>query len=213
VISRWSGGGAPSASRAKLFNALLLSLRGSACCYQGEELGLTQAELPDDALRDPYGIAFWPTFKGRDGCRTPMPWTECEEASGFSTGKPWLPIPQEHRALAVDRQEAAQDSVLNSYRRFVRWRQGQPALRSGSIRLADSPDGTLCLIREHAGDSLVACFNFGAAARVIRIPEARRVEPLAGHGFADCEIASGTVTIPAHGAFFAKLHSGPAAHA
>jgi alpha-glucosidase len=213
VISRWSDGGGPSASRAKLFNALLLSLRGSACCYQGEELGLTQSEVPDEALQDPYGMAFWPTFKGRDGCRTPMPWTEREQASGFSTGKPWLPIPPEHRALAVDRQEAAQDSVLNSYRRFVHWRRDLPALRSGSIRLADSPDGTLCLIREHAGETLVACFNFSAASCAVRIPEARRIEPLAGHGFAPCEIAAGAVTIPAHGAFFANLDNGPAGHA
>jgi alpha-glucosidase len=213
VISRWSGGGGPSASRAKLFNALLLSLRGSVCCYQGEELGLTQAEVPDEALQDPYGIAFWPTFKGRDGCRTPMPWTECASGAGFSTGKPWLPIPPEHRALAVDCQEAAPDSVLNSYRRFVHWRRDLPALRSGSIRLADSPDGTLCLIREHAGETLVACFNFSTASCAIRIPEARRVEPLAGHGFAPCEFAAGAVTIPAHGAFFANLHNGPAGHA
>ena len=53
-----------SAARAKLFNALLLSLRGTACSYQGEELGLTQAELPDAVLQDPYGLAFWPDVQG-----------------------------------------------------------------------------------------------------------------------------------------------------
>jgi hypothetical protein len=60
---------------------------------------------------------------------------------------------------------------------------------------------------------LVACFNFSTAACAIRMPEARRIEPLAGHGFAPCEIAAGAVTIPAHGAFFANLHNGPAGHA
>jgi alpha-glucosidase len=210
VISRWSGGGAPSASRAKLFNALLLSLRGSVCCYQGEELGLTQAEVPDEALQDPYGIAFWPTFKGRDGCRTPMPWVERGETCGFSTGKPWLPIPPEHRACAVDRQEATKDSVLNAYRTFVRWRRNQPALKSGSIQLSDSPVGSLCLIREHAGRSLLVCFNFGASACEISISDGRRVEALSGHGFAACEYSKGVVTIPANGAYFAELHDGRA---
>jgi len=211
VASRWSDGTA-SAERAKLFNALLLSLKGSACCYQGEELGLTQAVLPDDALQDPYGIAFWPTFKGRDGCRTPMPWTEQGEAAGFSSGRPWLPIPAEHRALAVDRQDAAKDSVLNAYRAFVHWRRGQPILRNGSIRLADSPDGSLCLIREHAGETLLACFNFGATVCAFRIPGASCVEPLSGHGFAACGLAGGVVTIPAHGVFFASLHNGSTLH-
>ena len=56
--------------------ALLMSLRGSVCLYQGEELGLTEAELAFEDLQDPYGIRFWPEFKGRDGCRTPMVWEQ-----------------------------------------------------------------------------------------------------------------------------------------
>ena len=51
-----------------------MSLRGSVCLYQGEELGLTEADLAFEDLQDPYGIRFWPEFKGRDGCRTPMVW-------------------------------------------------------------------------------------------------------------------------------------------
>lgn len=209
VASRWASGAARD-PLAKLFNALLLSLKGSACCYQGEELGLPQADLPDDALQDPYGIAFWPTFKGRDGCRTPMPWAEKDHACGFSSGTPWLPIPPEHRALSVDRQDAARDSVLNAYRRFVHWRRTQPALRSGGLRLATSPDNTLGFIREHAGQSLFACFNFGGEPRAVSIPEAGRLEPLSGHGFAPCVFAAGVVTIPPYGACFANLHNGHA---
>ena len=40
--------------------ALLCALRGSVCVFQGEELGLGEADVPFEALRDPYGIAFWP---------------------------------------------------------------------------------------------------------------------------------------------------------
>jgi alpha-glucosidase len=60
---------------AKVLMAAVLSLRGGACVYQGEELGLTEAEIDFADLRDPWGIEFWPDFKGRDGCRTPMPWS------------------------------------------------------------------------------------------------------------------------------------------
>jgi glycosidase len=58
---------------------------------------------PED-IRDPYGMAFWPLFQGRNGCRTPMPWSDTDATSGFSGGKPWLPIPAEHRDNAVDKQ-------------------------------------------------------------------------------------------------------------
>ena len=74
VASRW-GAGKPMPLFAKTLFALLTSLRGTAFVYQGEELGLPQADVPFEALRDPDGIAFWPAYKGRDGCRTPMPWT------------------------------------------------------------------------------------------------------------------------------------------
>src|SRR4051794_24361211 len=87
----------PDPAFARLLMALLLSLRGSVCLYQGEELGLTEADLREADLRDPFGIAYWPEFRGRDGSRTPMPW--CAEAphAGFTTGdRPWLPVPPAH---------------------------------------------------------------------------------------------------------------------
>ena len=92
VISRWGGADAPP-ELAKCLGALLGSLRGSICLYQGEELGLPEADVPLEVMQDPYGIEFWPDFKGRDGCRTPMPWTgDVEDLGGFSAGDAWLPL-------------------------------------------------------------------------------------------------------------------------
>jgi alpha-glucosidase len=208
VASRWSDG-TGGAARAKLFNALLLSLRGTACSYQGEELGLTQAELSDAVLQDPYGLAFFPMFKGRDGCRTPMPWNDREHACGFTDGRPWLPIPPEHHSLSANLQETAPDSVLNAYRTFVRWRRGLPALLRGAIRLFESREGTLVFLREQDDSAVLACFNFGATPAEVRIPVPGVVEPLAGHGFRPCEIAGDAVTVPPHGAFFAGVSAEP----
>ena len=81
--------------------ALLLSLEGSICIYQGEELGQTETELEFYELTDPQGIRFWPEHKGRDGCRTPMVWDAAEPNAGFSTGRPWLPIKAPQAARAV----------------------------------------------------------------------------------------------------------------
>ena len=78
--TRWS----LDAAQLRVYLALLLSLRGSVCLYQGEELGLTEAYVPYEDLQDPYGKRFWPKFRGRDGCRTPMVWLErhtCTAAS------------------------------------------------------------------------------------------------------------------------------------
>ena len=93
VVSRW-GRSAPYLPHfATQLTALICALRGSVCVFQGEELGLGEADVPYESLRDPYGIAFWPAFKGRDGCRTPMPW-DSSERGGFSSAKPWLPVPR-----------------------------------------------------------------------------------------------------------------------
>jgi alpha-glucosidase len=208
VVSRWSNGTARSGA-AKLFNALLLSLRGSACTYQGEELGLTQAELPDALLQDPYGRAFWPAFKGRDGCRTPMPWDDGAPACGFTAGEPWLPVPPEHAPLAVNRQEADPDSVLQAYRRFLRWRRGMPALVRGGMRLHDAPEGALCIERDHPDGAMLACFNFNPAPALIRIPPPGAVEPLAGHGFAPSRLDAGAVVVAARSAFYGVLRGPP----
>ncbi|HEY8327471.1 MAG TPA: alpha-amylase family glycosyl hydrolase, partial [Rhodanobacter sp.] len=81
----------------RLLIAMLVCLPGSACIYQGDELGLTQAQLTFEQLRDPYGIANYPNILGRDGCRTPMPWTDQPPSAGFSdSASPWLPVPAEH---------------------------------------------------------------------------------------------------------------------
>lgn len=105
VMSRWGGEEKPDAL-AKLLNAMLLSLRGSVCSYQGEELALAEANIKQEELQDPYGIAFWPMFKGRDGCRTPMPWQYQELNAGFSDSETiWLPIPEAHKERAVDLQD------------------------------------------------------------------------------------------------------------
>ena len=78
----------PAAQRA--FITMMIALRGSLCLYQGEELGLQEADVAFEDLQDPYGIEFWPEFKGRDGCRTPMVWENTNLNGGFSDVKPWL---------------------------------------------------------------------------------------------------------------------------
>ncbi len=154
--TRWGGGAGEQF--AKLSLALLLSLRGSACIYQGDELGLLQADVPFEAIKDPYGLPFWPEYKGRDGCRTPMPWSDLP-GGGFSAADPWLPISKEHQELSVTRQQDQLGSVLEFAKRFISWRKNQSALSSGEIKLIEDSGDVLCWFRSSENQTMLVAMN------------------------------------------------------
>jgi alpha-glucosidase len=157
---------------AKLSITLLSMLRGSICLYQGEELGLTEAELAYEDLRDPYGIRFWPAFKGRDGCRTPMVWEASVPHAGFTEGpKTWLPVPSEHAARAVDIQEKLADSVLNHYRAALTFRKAHPPLVDGDMTFLDTNQDLLAFVREKGGEKLFFVFNLTREAQDFTLPK------------------------------------------
>ncbi|MFW6359117.1 MAG: alpha-glucosidase family protein [Chroococcales cyanobacterium] len=188
-----------------MFAALLISLRGSCCIYQGDELGLTQAQVPFEKMQDPYGIANYPHILGRDGCRTPMPWEKETENAGFTKAvEPWLPIPEEHLSHAVNQQEKPKNSLLNKYRRLIEWRKQQPALLQGDLTLLDTEEPILAFTRQCEKQHLLCLFNLSDTA--IRYD-------LSPHS--ECEDAHETdffnrrydnmIEIPAYGVFFGNL--------
>ena len=156
-VSRWTKPGGDSDRVAKFSIDLLSCLRGSICLYQGEELGLTEADIAFEDLRDPYGIRFWPGFKGRDGCRTPMVWEAAAENAGFSIAKPWLPVPDNHRVRAVDLQQTDAGSVLSRYREALALRRQHPALIGGSIAFLEADGDVLAFF---ARQTAKGCFVF-----------------------------------------------------
>jgi alpha-glucosidase len=201
VVTRW-GGARPDRALPIQLLTMLCSLRGSVCLYQGEELGLPEADLPFHALRDPYGIVFWPNFKGRDGCRTPMPWDESEHG-GFSAATPWLPVPQEHRAMCVARQEADRQSTLNAFRAFMRWRKTMPALMWGAIRMIPVADSVVAFERSYGDKKILAAFNLSADTVDARAPGLDGWRQVGVTGLLEGELAGGRLRLPAHGAVFA----------
>jgi alpha-glucosidase len=154
---------------AKLLLALLLCLRGTVLLYQGEELGLPEADLTREQLRDPVGDLYWPAHKGRDGCRTPMPWAP-GHAHGFTTGTPWLPAATEHAALTVAQQDGDPASTLNFTRALLALRRGWPALRLGSLTFREAPEPLLVFEREHLGSRLLCQFNMSGQAAASELP-------------------------------------------
>jgi alpha-glucosidase len=202
--SRWLGKGNRDAF-SKLASTMLLTMRGSVCLYQGEELGLTEAELAFEDLVDPYGIEFWPEFKGRDGCRTPMVWQSASHLGGFTTAqKAWLPVPSDHLTRAVDTQEALNDSVLHHYRATLDFRKAHAALKKGNIATYDAPGNVLIFTRAGEGEELICIYNMGEEEAVAPFPEGLSITAIEAPGTITVHGPT-SVRLPGFGAFIGSV--------
>lgn len=212
--SRWTGSDADGLPYPDEFYrmsaALLLSLPGALCLYQGDELGLPEAkipkDIPEDKIQDPFGKALYPTVPGRDGSRTPMPWQEKAPNAGFTDEgvEPWLPIPKKHLSLAVDAQNADPDSLLNTWRRLMHWRKQQPALIAGHFEMMKADEPLFVFIREYAEQRLLCVFNISNQPVKYDLSEFDHYEPTIGLRFYS-EIWEETLKLPSYGVFFANL--------
>ncbi len=165
--SRWS----LNASAERIFATLLMCLRGSACIYQGEELGLPEADVPFEDMQDPYGLEFWPEFKGRDGCRTPMVWTQSNRNGGFSTsGRTWLPVPSEHLRHSVAASEADPTSLVHHYRKAIGFRHAHRALMRGSMTDMAADGNVLSFIRREGNEIIFCAFNLSNEPAYTKLP-------------------------------------------
>jgi alpha-glucosidase len=205
VATRW-GGAQPPRGLLRLTPALLLSLRGSVCLYQGEELGLPEGEVPFERLRDPVGLAFWPELKGRDGCRTPMPWEADAPQFGFGSAEPWLPVQPAHAALAVDRQEDDPTALLHHVRRLLCWRREHPALRLGTLDLWPVHPQVLAFEREHRGERLLCAFNLSERPALLPLPIGLRVvRMLTDSGAEGARVGTSDLHFDPWGVLFARI--------
>jgi alpha-glucosidase len=152
----------------RVLMSALLAMSGTIFLYQGEELGLPQAAVPFDRLADPFAIASWTGGAGRDGARTPMPWTADGPSAGFSaSADTWLPLDERHRPLAAEVQETDPDSMLAFTRRLIALRKSDPVLRHGAAQVLAAPRGVLAFAREWRGERRLCVFELaGEAAEV-----------------------------------------------
>ena len=202
-VSRWGAEVLDRDAFARQLAAILMTQRGSVCIYQGEELGLTEADIAFEDLQDPYGIQFWPEFKGRDGCRTPMVWDSKTAQAGFSSAqKTWLPIPVEHILKAVDTQQGDDTSVLEHYRRFLAFRRQHPAFAKGDIVFHPVQGNVLVYTRTLGNETVLCVFNMSTEPAGAVLPGGQW-QTLDGHGFAS-DIKDDHVELPAWGAYFAR---------
>lgn len=184
---------------------LLLCLRGTPFLYQGDELGLPQARVPYEHLRDPFAIASWTEAAqeaGRDGARTPMPWTSEAPNGGFSSAAQlWLPSDEHHRSLAVDLQERDSASMLQLTRRMLGLRRSHPALQTGGARVVEAPAGMLAFERWLGHDRLLCLVEMDGREARFELPASGT---LLDTGLS-AQLDGATVLLPAFSAAIVKL--------
>lgn len=159
-------------ARIKVMMALLLTLRGTPFIYYGEEIGMRNISLKRSEILDPPGKRFWPFYKGRDGCRSPMQWDVSANA-GFSSKKPWLPVHSNYRERNVESQNVKPDSMLNFTRNLIKLRRKNPALHRGDFTLLTTrPKEALIYLRQTPEQTILVALNFkNYPASVQKIPD------------------------------------------
>ncbi|HWE99389.1 MAG TPA: alpha-glucosidase [Caulobacteraceae bacterium] len=179
----------------KLLLAILVCLRGTAFLYQGDELGLPQAQVPFDRLRDPFAISSYTGGSFRDGARTPFPWTPEAPSAGFSSSADtWLPLDPAHRRMSVEAQEADGGSVLAAARAAIGLRKRHAALRDGDAEVVDLGHGIFALERSLKGERLLCVFDLAGDGAELPL-EGALVEALSGRE----SLSGGRLTLPPFG--------------
>jgi alpha-glucosidase len=163
------GGGFIGRARARAALLLLLGLPGQVFLYQGEELGLEEADVPPDRREDPLYFHSGGKQLGRDGCRVPMPWHKGQPNAGFSRADPWLPMPAGWDSLAVDAQAGSPGSMLFFYQRVLALRRRLVGMLPNHLRWCPAPEGVLV----HERGRLTVAVNF--LARPVELSLAGRL--------------------------------------
>lgn len=156
VVTRL-GGGAAGERRARALALLTHALPGAVYVYQGEELGLPDADIPADRRRDPIYFRSGGQYPGRDGARVPLPWSGELPPYGFGGDATWLPQPKDWGHLTAAAQEADPSSTLAQYRAALRLRRTHPGLADyRRFRMLDAGPGIVAFER---GDGFVSVTN------------------------------------------------------
>jgi alpha-glucosidase len=149
-------------ARARLAAMLLLTLRGTPLLYYGDEIGMTDVSIPPEATVD---------SNGRDPARTPMQW-DATGGAGFTTGRPWLPIPASAPTVNVAAERDEPGSLLNLYRDLIGLRREHPVLRDGDYQvLAPTQPALYAYLRRTGGQRILVTLNFGDHPHDLDHPE------------------------------------------
>ena len=188
-VSRFGDDGRYRVESAKMLATLLHTQQGTPYVYQGEELGMTNMAFPDiSCYQDVQILNAWQEFvveggadparmmrgihlRGRDNARTPMQWSDQENA-GFTSGKPWLGVNPNYKTINAEAEAKDPDSVLNYYKLLIAKRKKTPVVVYGSFREYEPENPYLYLYeREYEGQRLFVVLNMTGEEHPLTLPE------------------------------------------
>lgn len=203
VVSRL-GDKTTSLHQARALAVLAHSLPGGVYIYQGEELGLSDADISDDKRQDPIWERSGHTDKGRDGGRVPLPWDSTLPNYGFGESSPeqlWLPQPMEWKVDGVSQQLNDPASTLNLYRRLLKLRHTHPAWKNPDARITtevvlDSTGASTGIIRLIRADLVVVLVNTSDADVTVDVGDFAQILCASLHPNPKCQ--DGYITVPSN---------------
>ncbi|MBD5476593.1 MAG: alpha-glucosidase [Lachnospiraceae bacterium] len=176
IVSRWGNDGEYRVESAKMLAILLHGMQGTPYIYQGEELGMTNVQYNIDEYRDIETLNLYKErlekgyseeeimrsiyAKSRDNARTPMQWSDGENA-GFTEGEPWIGVNPNYREINAERQVNDKDSIFNCYKELVHFRKEYPVYVHGDFQmLLEEDDNIFAYTRTDAKSQLLVICNF-----------------------------------------------------
>ena len=155
-------------AQARVAAVLLLTLRGTPTLYYGDELGMPDAHIAPDQVRDPAEKNQPGIGQGRDPERSPMLWDGSANAGFCPDGvAPWLPLSDDWQALNVAAQAADPISMLALYRQLLALRRQYAALHSGSVSEVAADRGVLQYLRSDGATRMQVHLNLTDEAHTV----------------------------------------------
>jgi glucan 1,6-alpha-glucosidase len=179
-VSRWGDDEKYRVECAKMLAVLLFGMQGTPYIYQGQELGMTNADYALEDYRDigvfnhiqemredgfsEEEILYSLHTTSRDNARTPMQWSTAENA-GFTAGKPWIRVNPNYLDINAAAQQADPDSVWHCYQKLIALRRQHSVFQRGYFELLLEKDEAIFAYTRTDADTqlLVLCNFYGEA--------------------------------------------------
>lgn len=158
IVSRWG------VEQARIVAMLLMTLPGIPTVYYGDELGMEDASVSAGFRNDQFDDDS--VMGGRDPERTPMQWDRTDSA-GFTTGRPWLPVPKSSLNHNVATEFHDPSSILTLYRRLLALRSSGEVWNHGDFTLIESVDDIMAFGRHLHNERYIVLLNFSGVEHTV----------------------------------------------
>ncbi|WP_242092638.1 glycoside hydrolase family 13 protein [Aestuariivivens sediminicola] len=207
----------------QMLNTFLLSMRGTPYTYYGDELGMTNIDMPsieeyvDVSAIGEYGMAkargedmeeFMKmlNYNSRENARTPMQWDDSKNA-GFTTGIPWKRVNDNYTSINVAAQEKDPNSVLNHFKRMVKLRKDNEVLVYGAYTLLDEDNEEVYSFTRTLDDQKVlVLLNFTDHESEVTLPLIENTGEILINNYEDLVTKANTVNLKPYQAVIISIN-------